>query len=46
MAACETNAWNVHQFASMGDAQAVIEAWRIDYNHRRPHVSPTQLSLS
>ena len=30
---------NVHQFASLGDAQAVIEAWRIDYNHRRPHSS-------
>jgi putative transposase len=30
---------NVHQFASLGDAQAVIEAWRIDYTHRRPHSS-------
>jgi putative transposase len=30
---------NVHQFASMADAQTKIEAWRIDYNQRRPHSS-------
>ncbi len=30
---------NVHQFASLGDAQAIIEAWRRDYNQRRPHSS-------
>ncbi len=30
---------NVHQFASITDAQAKIEAWRIDYNQRRPHSS-------
>jgi len=30
---------NVHQFASMADAQWKIEAWRIDYNQRRPHSS-------
>ncbi len=30
---------NVHQFASIADAQAKIEAWRIDYNQRRPHGS-------
>ena len=30
---------NVHQFASIMDAQAKIEAWRIDYNQRRPHSS-------
>jgi len=29
----------VYQFASMADAQAKIEAWRIDYNQRRPHSS-------
>jgi putative transposase len=29
----------VHQFASLGEAQAIIEAWRMDYNHRRPHSS-------
>jgi len=27
------------QFASIADAQAKIEAWRIDYNQRRPHGS-------
>lgn len=30
---------NVHQFVSIEDAQAKIEAWRIDYNQRRPHSS-------
>jgi putative transposase len=30
---------NVHQFASIVDAHAKIEAWRIDYNQRRPHSS-------
>jgi putative transposase len=30
---------NVHQFASIADAQAKIEAWRVDYNQRRPHSS-------
>lgn len=30
---------NVHQFASLGEAQAIIEAWRMDDNHRRPHSS-------
>ena len=30
---------NVHQFASLVEAQAIIEAWRVDYNHRRPHSS-------
>ena len=30
---------NVHQFASLGEAQAIIEAWRMDYNHHRPHSS-------
>ena len=27
------------QFASVADAQAKIEAWRVDYNQRRPHGS-------
>jgi putative transposase len=27
------------QFASMADGQTKIEAWRIDYNERRPHGS-------
>ena len=30
---------NVHQFASLAEAQALIEAWRVDYNQRRPHSS-------
>lgn len=30
---------NVHQFASLAEAQAIIEAWRYDYNQRRPHSS-------
>ena len=30
---------NVHQFTSIADAQAIIEAWRVDYNQRRPHSS-------
>ena len=30
---------NVHQFVSIEDAQAKIEAWRVDYNQRRPHSS-------
>ena len=30
---------NVHQFTSLADAQAKIEAWRVDYNQRRPHSS-------
>jgi putative transposase len=30
---------NVHQFTSIEDAQAKIEAWRVDYNTRRPHSS-------
>ena len=29
----------VEQFASVADAQAKIEAWRVDYNQRRPHGS-------
>ena len=30
---------NVHQFVSIADAQAKIEAWRRDYNQCRPHGS-------
>jgi putative transposase len=30
---------NVHQFTSIEDARTKIEAWRIDYNARRPHSS-------
>jgi len=30
---------NVHHFTSIEDARAKIEAWRLDYNQRRPHSS-------
>ena len=30
---------NVHQFASLAEAQAIIEVWRCDYKQRRPHSS-------
>jgi putative transposase len=30
---------NVHQFTSIEDAKAKIEAWRVAYNQRRPHSS-------
>ena len=30
---------NVHQFMSLDDARVIIEAWRVDENHRRPHSS-------
>jgi putative transposase len=30
---------NVHQFASLAEAQRIIETWRLDYNQRRPHSS-------
>jgi len=30
---------NVHQFTSLAEAQLIIEAWRLDYNQRRPHSS-------
>ncbi len=35
---------NVHQFESIADARAKIEAWRIDYNQHRPHGSPGHLT--
>jgi putative transposase len=35
---------NVHQFTSIEDARDKIEAWRIDYNARRPHSSPGHLT--
>ena len=37
---------NVHQFTSIADAQAKIEAWRVDYNQRRPHSSLGHLTPS
>ena len=37
---------NVHQFASLAEAQTIIEAWRMDYNHHRPHGSLGHLTPS
>lgn len=37
---------NVHQFASLAEAQDIIEAWRMDYNHHRPHSSLGHLTPS
>jgi putative transposase len=37
---------NVHQFTSIEDAKAKIEAWRIDYNQHRPHSSLGHLTPS
>jgi putative transposase len=37
---------NVHQFASLAEAQAIIEAWRMDDNHHRPHSSLGHLTPS
>jgi len=28
---------NTHLFSSIEDARAKLEAWRVDYNTRRPH---------
>jgi putative transposase len=30
---------NLHQFASVTEAQTILEAWRCDYNQQRPHSS-------
>src|SRR6185437_12367462 len=30
---------NEHVFLSLAEARTTIEAWRDDYNHRRPHSS-------
>ena len=30
---------NTNQFLSIEDARSKIEAWRVDYNHHRPHSS-------
>lgn len=37
---------NVHQFASLAEAQAVLDAWRLDYNTCRPHSSLGHLTPS
>jgi putative transposase len=30
---------NIHQFASLAEAHVIVEAWRMGYNHHRPHSS-------
>ena len=30
---------NEHLFQGLGEARRIIEAWRVDYNTRRPHTS-------
>jgi putative transposase len=35
---------NANQFLSIEDARSKIEAWRMDYNHLRPHSSLGQRS--
>jgi putative transposase len=30
---------NLHWFSTLGEAQRIIEDWRIDYNESRPHSS-------
>ncbi|MCA8892140.1 MAG: transposase [Hyphomonas sp.] len=30
---------NVNWFASLGEAQRLAEAWRVDYNESRPHMA-------
>jgi putative transposase len=37
---------NVNQFMSLEDARVKIEAWRVDYNRRRPHSSLGYLTPS
>jgi putative transposase len=37
---------NVHQFASLAEAQVIIEAWRVGCNQRRPHSSLGHLTPS
>jgi putative transposase len=37
---------NVHQFVSLDDARAKIEAWRRDYNEHRPHSALGHLTPS
>jgi putative transposase len=37
---------NVHQFLSLPDAQAKLDAWRTDYNQERPHGSLGYLTPS
>lgn len=37
---------NVHEFTTLHEVRAVLNAWRDDYNHRRPHGSLGHLTPS
>jgi putative transposase len=37
---------NLHWFETLDDAKAIIEAWRRDYNERRPHSILNDLSAA
>ena len=37
---------NVSQFLSLDDARQKLEAWRLDYNHQRPHSALGHLTPS
>jgi putative transposase len=37
---------NLHWFATMAEAKAVIAAWRQDYNESRPHMALGHRTLS
>lgn len=37
---------NLHTFTSIDDVREKLEAWRIDYNHHRPHSSLGHLTPS
>ena len=37
---------NVHTFTSLDDVREKLEAWRVDYNHHRPHGSLGHLTPS
>src|ERR1700675_1438656 len=37
---------NEHLFGSLAEARQIIEAWRLDYNHARPHSSLGTLTPS
>jgi putative transposase len=37
---------NEHVFLSLTEARQIIEAWRYDYNHLRPHSSPGALPFN
>jgi hypothetical protein len=37
---------NEHLFQSLAEARQIIEAWRLDYNHARPHSSLDTLTAA